>query len=110
MISFRSIFFPYSYDILHIFLPYFYTIYLIDGQQPEGAAIEDDSFNTFFTETGKSMSSLQKTRGKPCPQLSFFKYRRYYTEIRIIFTLFPFFHTYFLTIYYIYYHIKYNIR
>jgi tubulin alpha len=23
-----------------------------DGQQPEGAAIEDDSFNTFFTETG----------------------------------------------------------
>ena len=25
-----------------------------DGQQPEGAAIEDDSFNTFFTETGES--------------------------------------------------------
>jgi tubulin alpha len=25
-----------------------------DGQQPEGAAIEDDSFNTFFTETGGS--------------------------------------------------------
>lgn len=25
-----------------------------DGQQPEGAAIEDDSFNTFFTETGTS--------------------------------------------------------
>ena len=25
-----------------------------DGQQPEGAAIEDDSFNTFFTETGAS--------------------------------------------------------
>jgi tubulin alpha len=23
-----------------------------DGQQPEGAAIEDDSFQTFFTETG----------------------------------------------------------
>jgi hypothetical protein len=25
----------------------------VDGQQPEGAAIEDDSFNTFFTETGE---------------------------------------------------------
>jgi hypothetical protein len=28
-------------------------IFSSDGQQPEGAAIEDDSFNTFFTETGE---------------------------------------------------------
>ena len=32
-----------------------------DGQQPEGAAIEDDSFNTFFTETGASPRPFQRT-------------------------------------------------
>ena len=33
-----------------------------DGQQPEGAAIEDDSFQTFFTETG---ACEQRTRRAP---------------------------------------------
>jgi len=37
-----------------------------DGQQPDGAAIEDDSFQTFFTETGASPLRLlarQRARG-----------------------------------------------
>ena len=50
-----------------------------DGQQPEGAAIEDDSFNTFFTETGALTRDLcdllylthrcLRRRGKVCPAM-----------------------------------------
>ena len=43
-----------------------------DGQQPEGAAIEDDSFNTFFTETGASSFARRHSRApdqpRPAPQ------------------------------------------
>jgi hypothetical protein len=50
----------------HIFLPCL-LFFRADGQQPEGAAIEDDSFNTFFTETGALRAPRPRAR-RPAPR------------------------------------------
>ena len=38
-----------------------------DGQQPEGAAIEDDSFQTFFTETGAFVKAARAQSWRSLP-------------------------------------------